>query len=96
LFYPQSPLRGVWGPTLTHILLMSLSSFLYLKESFRTCGGDSRTVREEKAGPGWDREVDSEGLTPPLEIKRWGWTWWLTSVTQVAEIWTISVQGQPG
>lgn len=24
---------------LTHILLMSLNSFLYLRESFRTCGG---------------------------------------------------------
>lgn len=37
---------------LTHILLMSLNSFLYLRESFRTWGG-KRTAYERRGERGW-------------------------------------------
>lgn len=37
---PGCPHHGWQGWSLTHILLMSLSSFLYRMESFRTCRND--------------------------------------------------------
>lgn len=43
---------GWWSQPLTHILLMSLSSFLYLTESFRTWRNDDESVWAGGRAPG--------------------------------------------
>ena len=50
---PGCPHRGGWrGRPLTHILLMSLSSFLYLTESFRTWRNDNDNKQAAQAAGG--------------------------------------------